>query len=111
MNIEPDIKVIETIIFGTFAAIGGGLSYIIRTLNKDETPRLLRGTVEALSSAFVGLIAMLACQELGLNYGWSGVVVGVFGWLGAEASIVVLAKLVRNKLGLSNDSINSKGQP
>jgi len=107
--IEKDpqaIAFVETLLFGLFAGVGGLLAYILRTLNNDERPKWLRGLVEALSSGFVGLIAMLACKALGLDWKWSGVVVGVFGWLGAETSIMLLAKLVRTKLGIDTNATN-----
>jgi len=83
-------------------AIGGLLAYLLRTLNEDATPTVGRAIVEAFSSGFVGLIAMLICKALGLDWKWSGVVVGVFGWLGAEASIMVAIRFLKSKLGLSN---------
>lgn len=51
---------------------------------------------------------MLCCKALNIDILWSGVIVGVFGWLGAEASIVMLAGLLRRKLGIdvNGDSKN-----
>lgn len=95
-----NIGLIETVVMGLFASIGGLLAYILRTLNKEEKPSWFRGLIEALASGFVGLITMLACNALELDWRWSGVVVGVFGWLGAETSIAVLARIVRKQLGI-----------
>lgn len=92
----------EVFVFGGFAAIGGLLAYLLRTMNDEHTPTIMRAIVEALSSGFVGLIAMLICKALGLDWKWSGVVVGVFGWLGAEASIMVAIRFLKSKLGLKN---------
>lgn len=103
---SPDpnkIDMIRTAIFVAFATVGGLLSYLMRTLNKAEKPILSRSLIEGLSSGFVGLIAMLMCKALGLSWEWSGVVVGVFGWLGAETSIVMLSKAVRKKLGIEDE--------
>lgn len=109
MNPDPnDISILEILVFGPFAAVGGLLAYILRTLNNEEKPKWQRGLVEAASSGFVGLIAMLACKAIGLDWKWSGVVVGVFGWLGAETSIMLLARLVRTKLGIDTNATDNK---
>lgn len=108
---SPDpnkLDIIRTAIFVAFAAVGGCLAYLMRTLNKSEKPILARGFVEGLSSGFVGLIAMLMCKALGLSWEWSGVVVGVFGWLGAETSIMMLSKAVRQKLGIDDGNERNK---
>ena len=101
-----NINLIESILFGLFAGIGGLLAYVLRTLNSNERPTWLRAIVEAASSGFIGLLAMLACKAMGLDWRWSGVIVGVFGWLGAEASIMMLAKIVRKKLGIDSHVID-----
>lgn len=98
------ISIVETIILSCFGGVGGVLSYLMRTLNDDKVPKLGKLLVEGFSSAFVGLLAMLACKALGADPLWSGVVVGVFGWVGAEASIVMLSKLIRQRLGVENGS-------
>lgn len=100
-----NISLIESVLMALFASVGGALAYVLRALNQNEKPRWFRAAIEALSSGFVGLIAMLACKAMGLDWRWSGVIVGVFGWLGAEASIAMIARLVRRKLGIdANDT-------
>lgn len=91
---------LESLYFGLFAATGGCLAYILRCLNQEKRPDVWRALVEFLASGFVGILTMLGCKALDLDWRWSGLIVGVFGWLGAEASIATLAKLIRKKLGL-----------
>lgn len=102
------LTVVESIVFAAFAGLGGLLSYLLRSLNRDQKPSLSKSIVETLSSGFVGVLAMLCCKALNIDILWSGVIVGVFGWLGAEASIVMLAGLLRRKLGIdvNGDSKN-----
>jgi len=105
-----NIGLVETLLFSLFAAVGGLLGYVLRTLNNEKTPTWFRSLIEALSSAFVGLIAMLACKAMGLDWRWSGVIVGVFGWIGAEASIAMLAKVVRRRLGIEQHDIEDNAK-
>ncbi|QMV29682.1 hypothetical protein [Vibrio phage vB_VnaS-AQKL99] len=106
---DERLALVQSLLLTLFAALGGLLSYLMRTLNHDEKPRLSRAFVETFSSAFVGILAIMACRAFHIDVLWSGVIVGVFGWLGAEASIVILTGLVRKKLGvnLNADSKNS----
>lgn len=93
------ITIIETILFALFAGVGGMLSYLLRSMSSKVSPKFSRAIVEALSSAFVGLIAMLICKALDIDIYWSGVIVGVFGWIGAETSMVIFTKIVKARLG------------
>lgn len=106
---DERLAIIQSLLLTGFAALGGLLSYLLRVMNRDERPRAYRAFVETFSSAFVGILAIMACKALNVDVLWSGVIVGVFGWLGAEASIVILTSLVRKKLGvnLNADSKNS----
>lgn len=103
----PDgrFSIMELVIFGSFAGLGGILSYLMRTLNRNETPKLSKTVVEGLSSAFVGVLAMLICKAFNLDWVWCGVIVGVFGWVGAEASIALLSALIRKRLGVTTDDL------
>lgn len=74
---------------------------ILRAQHEDRKFSWKRVLVEAIASGFVGLLVMLACNEMNFSERWTGVIVGVFGWLGANASIVMLEKLIYGKLGLT----------
>lgn len=97
---QEKVTVVEAILFSGLAGVGGVLSYCLRQANKGKRPTLGLALLEGCSSAFVGFLAMLMCKATGLDWYWSGVVVGVFGWLGANASIAVLAKVVYGKIGV-----------
>lgn len=97
------ITLIETILFAIFAGAGGMLSYLLKSISRNEQPKITRAIIEALSSAFVGLIAMLACKGMDVDVYWSGVIVGVFGWIGAETSMLVFTRIVKLRLGLGNN--------
>lgn len=95
-----NVGIWEIVIFGCIAAIGGLLGYLMRAINSNQKITYTRAIIECASSGFVGVLAMFACLALHLNWMWSGLVVGVFGWLGAEASLAVFAKIIRKKLGI-----------
>lgn len=90
----------KTTAFVTLAAMAGGLGYVTRVLDNDERVRAGRTVIEVMSAAFVGLLFKLVCDEVGLSDRWTGVVVGLAGWLGASASVRMLENLVYDKLGL-----------
>ena len=92
-----------------FAAVAGFLGYVLRMLDAHTSVSYARAFIEAGSSALVGLLTMWVCEALGLSTQWTAVSVGISGWLGANASIQVLQRLVWSKLGLnprSNDDAN-----
>lgn len=91
---------LRTIAYAAFAALGGLMGYILRTIDREQRVSWLRAIMEALAAGFVGLLVLFACQAMHLTDEWIGVIVGVSGWLGANASIRLLETLVYRKLGL-----------
>ena len=100
MSANNEFNIIEILQFAGFSAMGGLLGYLMRQATREQPIKLSRATLEAVASGFIGVIAMLLCHAVGLPWYWSGAVVGVLGWLGAEASIVVIARAIRSKIGL-----------
>ena len=100
MSANNEFNIIEILQFAGFSAIGGLLGYLMRQATREQPIKLSRATLEAVASGFIGVIAMFLCHAIGLPWYWSGTVVGVLGWLGAEASIVVIARAIRGKIGL-----------
>lgn len=94
---------VEIAIFVAFAAIGGGLGYLMRTVGKKEQATVGRAVLEGLSAGFLGVVALLMCRASGLDWVWSGVIVGVFSWLGAEATVFAVIRFVKQKLGIDLD--------
>lgn len=91
--------------YAILAMIGGILGYIMRSLDKKERVIWWRALLEGFGAAFVGLLVMLICQEMGLSQGYTGVIVGVCGWLGANVTIRLLESFVRKRLGLKLDEV------
>ena len=100
MNANNEFNIIEILQLAGFSAMGGLLGYLMRQATREQPIKLSRAALEAVASGFIGIIAMFLCHAIGLPWYWSGIVVGILGWLGAEASIVVVARAIRGKIGL-----------
>lgn len=90
---------LRAIAYTAFASLGGALGHLMRTFDKT-TFSWARCTLESLAAGFVGLLMLLVCQAMNLSEQWTGVIVGVSGWLGANATIRMLETIVRKRLGL-----------
>ena len=106
MSANNEFNIIELLQFAGLSSMGGLLGYLMRQATREQPIKLGRATLEAVASGFIGIITMFLCHAIGLPWYWSGAVVGVLGWLGAEASIVVIARAIRGKIGL--DLISEK---
>lgn len=108
MSGQKIIEVVEELIrtpaLILFAGIAGALGYIMRALDHGQKLSKGRIALEFCASAFVGLLVIWICGAMHLSPEWTGVIVGVCGWLGASASIQVLQKLVWKKLQLGGNS-------
>lgn len=100
MSANNEYNIIEILQFAGFSAIGGLLGYLMRQVTREQPIKFSRAILEAVASGFIGVITMFLCHAIGLPWYWSGAVVGVLGWLGAEASIVVIARAIRDKISL-----------
>lgn len=85
--------------YTAFSAIGGMIGYAMRAVDTKQPFKIWRCTLEGAGAAFVGVLVMLLCEATHLNQQWTGVIVGVCGWLGASTTIRLLESVVRNKLG------------
>ena len=92
---------VKAVLYAALATFGGFLGHVMRALDKSTPIVYSRALVEGLAAGFVGLLVMLMCNALNLSEQWTGVIVGVSGWLGANASIRMLEKKVFKQLGLS----------
>ena len=95
---------LRAVAYTLFAAFGGVMGHLMRTIDKKERISWGRAFVESAAAAFVGVIVLLICGAMGLSEQWTGVIVGVSGWLGANATIRMLEGMVRKKLGIEGNS-------
>jgi hypothetical protein len=106
-----DFSFLQMLFFPLFASAGGLLGYVLRMMDAGNRVSLWRAVVEALAAGFVGILVMLLCQAMQLSAQWTGVMVGVCGWLGATVSIRMLERVVRGKLGVSDAGVEADGKP
>ena len=92
---------VKAILYAALATFGGFFFFFLRALDMSTPISFGRACVEGLAAGFVGLLVMLMCNATNMSDQWTGVVVGVSGWLGANASIRMLEKLVFKKLGIN----------
>jgi len=97
---------VKTALYAALAAFGGFMGHIMRSLDKPTPVSYRRAAVEGMAAGFVGLLVMLMCSAMNLSEQWTGVIVGVSGWLGANASIRILEKRIFKQLGLSTGDTN-----
>lgn len=91
---------VKAIMYAILATFAGSLGYIMRTIDKDRPISYGRAIIEGFAAGFVGLLVMLMCNAITMSDQWTGVIVGVSGWLGANASIRMLEKQVFKRLGI-----------
>jgi len=101
----------QMLCYALFSAFGGFLGYVLRQMDAGSKVSLWRAVAEALAAGFVGILVMLMCEAMHLSVQWTGVMVGVCGWLGATASIRLLERVVRTKLGVTDNGSAADEKP
>lgn len=93
---------VKAFLYSCFAALGGLLGHLFRSLDNGRKVSLYESCVRSVGAAFSGFLVFLMCNAWGIDEAWTGVVVGVFGWLGADVTIVFLERIVFEKFGLKS---------
>jgi hypothetical protein len=101
--IPEDNAILRALFYTLFAAVGGAMGYIMRNLDSGTPIRWSIVALQGVAAGFVGMLVYMLCLELSLSSYWTGIIVGVFGWIGANATIMVLQKLIYKKLGLEGE--------
>lgn len=100
----------KTLVYVSVAAVAGGIGYALRTADGGQRPTLWRTMLEVCAAGFVGLLFKLVCEETHLSDQWTGVVVGLAGWLGANASVSLLERIIYDKLGIKRSPRNEENE-
>ena len=86
---------LSTVLLILLACTGGMLGAVVRMVDGKEKINWFVVMVETAASGFSGVIVMLLCQQLTLNLQWTGIIVGVCGWVGGRTTMLWLEKRVR----------------
>lgn len=95
---------IQAAAYVAFASFGGLMGHMLRTIESGNKISWARAFIESASAGFVGLLVLLMCQAMSLSAEWTGVIVGMAGWLGANATIRIVETVVRKRLGIDKDN-------
>lgn len=94
----------EALFYFVFAGFAGAIGYALRQLNSNLPVLWKRVWLEAAGAAFVGFLVYQLCLALDLSREWTGVVVGVCGWLGSSATISMLEPIIHRVLGANHNA-------
>ena len=94
----------KMIAYGVFASFGGFMGHVMRTLDNEGPVAWRRGILEGVAAGFVGVLVYMLCLASKFSMEWTGIIVGVSGWLGANASIRFLETIVFKKLGIEKSA-------
>lgn len=100
---DPMLPWLKMLAYALFAAMGGILGHVMRAMDNRQKINKWRAALEGIGAGFVGLLVLFTCTAMNMSDQWTGVIVGVSGWMGANASIRILESLVYKKLGISQN--------
>lgn len=92
--------------YAAFAAFGGAMGYVMRSLDSKQPISGWRAVFEAACAAFAGVLVMLLCQAMNFTVQWTGVIVGVCGWLGGATAMRLLERVVSRKIGAEDGKVD-----
>lgn len=102
---------LNALAYAAFASFGGFMGHLLRTVEGGNPIKWGRATLEAGSAGFVGMLVLLMCQAFVLSEQWTGVIVGVSGWLGASVTIRMIEVVIRKRLGIERAKWEDNGTP
>ncbi|WP_092296339.1 phage holin family protein [Pseudomonas sp. NFIX28] len=82
------------------AATGGVLGHMMRKLSSNQQINVGETLLQGVGAAFAGYLVLLGCRSLNVSSDVSGVVIGLCGWLGADATLMLLQSYIYKKLKL-----------
>lgn len=91
-------KWIDTIHFTIIACLGGCVSYVSNTSTFTFREFFIKG----LSSGFTGYLIYQLCDYNSLPSNMTGFLCGTFGYLGSDATILILKKYLQKYLPKNN---------
>ncbi len=84
------------------SAVGGVLGHMMRRLGAQQPIHIGETTLQGVGAAFAGYLVLLGCRSAGIPPEISGVIIGLCGWLGADATLMLLQSYIYKKLKIKN---------
>lgn len=94
---------LRALAYAAFAALGGILGHLMRIVNQKSKVHWGRAVLEGVAAGFVGLLVLFLCDAMKLGQQWTGIIVGVSGWIGASATMRLLELIVRRRLDVPSE--------
>jgi hypothetical protein len=94
---DNEASLLRALGYAAFASLGGMLGHLMRTMDKKQPVVWPRAVLEGISAGFVGVLTLFLCDAMKLGAQWTGVIVGVFGWLGATVTIRLFEIVVKKR--------------
>jgi hypothetical protein len=91
---------IKSWIYIAIAATGGVLGHMMRRLGSGQKIHIGETILQGVGAAFSGYLVLLGCRALAVPSEISGVVIGLCGWLGADATLMLLQSYIYKKLNI-----------
>jgi hypothetical protein len=104
MDFKTSEQAQELIAMVALAMIAGALASLSRAVDAGKKIKFPVVFLEACTSGFVGFLSALMCKSAHLDLEISGVIVGLTGWLGAAASVKIIEKIARRRLGIADEN-------
>lgn len=106
--IDTDSEVMKRVGLAALAAFGGLVGYTVRQQERKEAFSWSGALVQTAGSGFVGLMVAMLCAAMGIDGLWVGPIVGIFGWMGATATIDIVRRIPMMKLGITPEKGNDE---
>lgn len=90
----------QVVLGGLFAMFCGFAGYLNRQITGKQKIRLIEALIRSLGSGVAGMLVMMLCIALQVEIAWVGFIVGTAGWMGADATMILLEKIVHRKMNL-----------
>jgi 4-amino-4-deoxy-L-arabinose transferase-like glycosyltransferase len=93
---------IRSWVYIMIAAIGGALGHMMRRLGSQQPIKVGETLLQAVGAAFAGYLVLLGCRSLDIPPDVSGLIIGLCGWLGADATLMLLQDYIYKKIKINS---------
>lgn len=100
-NYDPFLDFMKSWAYVLISAVGGVLGHMMRKTSTQQPIQIGETFLQGIGAAFAGYLVLLGCRSAGLTPEISGVIVGLCGWLGSDATLMLLQSYIYRKLKIT----------